>query len=86
MQAYGKKGSTSSFIAEEKSPIPRQLLSMTLHLGYPTVTKGHWLIGLTPVAKPNKAHWSHPASQNQIEPTGLTPVAKTKHSSQVSPL
>jgi hypothetical protein len=34
---------------------------MTLHLGYPTVTQGYQL-------------------------TGLTPVAKTKQSSQFSPL
>jgi hypothetical protein len=86
MQAYDKKGSTSSFIAEKIAPKPRQLLSMTLHLGYPTVTQGHWLTGLTPIARPNKAHKSHPYSQNQTELTGLTPVAKTKHSSQVSPL
>jgi hypothetical protein len=24
---------------------------MTLHLGYPTVTQGHQLIGLTPIAR-----------------------------------
>jgi hypothetical protein len=50
---------------------------MTLHLGYPTVTQGHWLAGLTPVARPNKSHMSHPCSQNQTELTGLTLVAKT---------
>jgi hypothetical protein len=43
------------------APIPRQLLSITLHLGYPTVTQGHQL-------------------------TGLTPVARTKQISQVTPL
>jgi hypothetical protein len=77
MQAYKKKGSTSSFITEKKAPKPRQLLSMTLHLGYPTVTLGHWLKGLTPVARSNKAHRSHPYKQNQTELTGLIPVAKT---------
>jgi hypothetical protein len=76
MQAYNKKDSTSNFIAEKK-PKPRQLLSMTLHLGYPTVTQGHWLTCITPVARLNKAHRSHPCSQNQIELTGLTPVSKT---------
>jgi hypothetical protein len=45
------------------SPISRQLLSMTLHLDYPIVTQGHQLTGLTPVAKPNRAHRSHPCSQ-----------------------
>jgi hypothetical protein len=50
---------------------------MAQHLGYPTVTQGHWLTGLTPVARPNKAHRSHPCGQNQTELTGLTPVAKT---------
>jgi hypothetical protein len=49
---------------------------MTLHLGYPTVTQGHWLTGLTPIARPNNNR-SHPYSQNQTELTGLTPVAKT---------
>jgi hypothetical protein len=67
MQAYNKKGSTSSFIAE-KAPKPRQLLSMTLHLGYPTVIQGHWLIGLTPIARTNKAHKSHPCSKNHPNP------------------
>jgi hypothetical protein len=33
-------------------------------LGYPTVTKGHNLTGVTPVAKP-------------IELTGIPPIAKT---------
>jgi hypothetical protein len=33
------------------APIPRQLLSMTLHLDYPTVTNGHQLTGPTPVAR-----------------------------------
>jgi hypothetical protein len=46
MQAYNKKGSTSDLIAEKKTPIPRQLLSMILHLGYLTVTQGHQLTGL----------------------------------------
>jgi hypothetical protein len=41
---------------------------MTLHLGYPTVTQGHWLTGLTPVARPNKAHRSHPCSKNHPNP------------------
>jgi hypothetical protein len=50
---------------------------MTLHLGYPTVTQGHWLTGLIPVARPNKAHMSHPCSHNQTELTCLTPVVKT---------
>jgi hypothetical protein len=49
---------------------------MTLHLGYPTVTQDHWLTGLTPIARPNKTHRSHPCSQNQTELTGLTPVAQ----------
>jgi hypothetical protein len=49
---------------------------MTLHLGYPTVTQGHWLVGLTPVARPNRNHRSHPCSQKQTELTGLTPVAQ----------
>jgi hypothetical protein len=33
------------------APKPRQLLSMTLHLGYPTITQGHQLTGLTPLAR-----------------------------------
>jgi predicted Zn-ribbon and HTH transcriptional regulator len=41
---------------------------VTLHLGYPTVTQGHWLTGLTLLARPNKAHRSHPCSQNQTNP------------------
>jgi hypothetical protein len=45
---------------------------MTLHLGYPTVTQGHRLTGLTPIAR-TKTHMSHPYSQ-------------TKQSSQVSPV
>jgi hypothetical protein len=49
---------------------------MTLHIGYPIVTQGHWLTGLTPVARPNITHKSHPCSQNQTELTGLTPVAQ----------
>jgi hypothetical protein len=47
---------------------------MTLHLGYPTVTQGHWPTGLTLVAGPNKTHRSHPSSQNETELTGLTPI------------
>jgi hypothetical protein len=35
----------------EKAPVLRQNLSKNLHQGYPTVTKGHKLIGVTPVAK-----------------------------------
>jgi hypothetical protein len=38
------------------APRPRQLLSMKLYLGYPTITKGHKLIGVTLVAKPTNAH------------------------------
>jgi hypothetical protein len=49
---------------------------MTLQLGYPTVTRGHWHTGLTHIARPNKTHRSHPYSQNQTELTGLTPVAQ----------
>jgi hypothetical protein len=63
-------------LSQRKAPIPRQLLSMTLHIGYPIVTQGHWLTGLTPVARPNITHKSHPCSQNQTELTGLTPVAQ----------
>jgi hypothetical protein len=36
---------------------------MTLHLGYPTVTKGYKLIGVTPVDKPTKAHRHHTCSE-----------------------
>jgi hypothetical protein len=50
MQSYNKKGLITGSIAET-TPIPKQLLSMTLHLGYLTVTKGHQLTGLTPVAR-----------------------------------
>jgi hypothetical protein len=50
------------------APIPRQLLSMTLHLAYPTVTQGHKLTGVTPVAKLTNAHRYHTCSQNQQSP------------------
>jgi hypothetical protein len=68
MQAYNKNGSTSSFIAEKKAPKPRQLLSMTLHHGYPTVTQDHWRTGLTLVARPNITHRSHPYSPKLSNP------------------
>jgi hypothetical protein len=41
------------------APKPRQLVSMKLHQHCPTVTKGHKLIGVTPVAKLTNAH-RHP--------------------------
>jgi hypothetical protein len=63
-------------LSQGKAPIPRQLLSMTPHLGYPIVTQGHRLTCLTPIARPNRAHRSHRCSQNQKELTGLTPVAQ----------
>jgi hypothetical protein len=55
-------------LSQRKAPIPRQLLSMTLHLGYTTVTQGHWHTGLTPIARPNRAHMSHPLAQNYPNP------------------
>jgi hypothetical protein len=57
---------------------------MRQHLGYPTVTQGHWLTGLTPVARPNKAHMSHPYSKNHPNPaldqtqTNQTPLIMWK--------
>jgi hypothetical protein len=50
MQAYNKKAQQVVQL-QRITPISRQLLSMTLHLGYPTVTQGHRLTGLTPVAR-----------------------------------
>jgi hypothetical protein len=38
---------------------------MNLHLGYPTITKGHKLIGVTHVAKPTKAHRNPTCSQTK---------------------
>jgi hypothetical protein len=69
--------------------ITRQLLSMTLHLGYPTVTKNHKLTGVTPIAKLTNAHRHPTYSQTNrahriplvAKPTELTvipPVAKSR--------
>jgi hypothetical protein len=60
---------------------------MTLHLGYPTITKGHKLMGVTPVAKLteltgippvakiNKAHRHPTCSQPRTMLTGFAPIA-----------
>jgi hypothetical protein len=55
---------------------------MTLHLGYPTVTQGHQLTGLTPVARTKQ---SSPLWLNQTELTGLTPVAKPNRAHRPHP-
>jgi hypothetical protein len=48
---------------------------MTLHLCYPTVTQGHQLTGLTPIARTKHGSQVSSLWLNQIELTGLTPVA-----------
>jgi hypothetical protein len=50
MQAYNKKAQQVVQL-QRTTPIPRQLLSMALDLGYPTVTQGHRLTDLTPIAR-----------------------------------
>jgi hypothetical protein len=56
--------------------IPRQLLSITLHIGYPTLTKSHNLTGFTPVVKLTNAHRYPICSQNQQSSLASPPVAK----------
>jgi hypothetical protein len=47
---------------------------MTLHLGYPTVTKGHKLIGVTHVAKPTELTGIPPVAKLRTMPTGFPPA------------
>jgi hypothetical protein len=79
------------------APIPKQLLSVTLHLSYPTVTQGHKLTGVTHIAKLTNAHRHHTYSQIQqssgIPPvakptvlTGIPPVAKPTKLTDISPV
>jgi hypothetical protein len=51
MQTYNKED-LQMVQLQRIAPRPRQHPSMKLHLGYPTITKGHKLTGVTSVAKP----------------------------------
>jgi hypothetical protein len=57
MQAYNKKAQQVVQL-QRTTPIPRQLLSMALDLGYPTVTQGHRLTDLTPIARTKQTQYS----------------------------
>jgi hypothetical protein len=50
---------------QEITPRPRRYLSMTLHLGYSMVTKGHKLTGVKPVAKTNLSSQTSHLQLNQ---------------------